>query len=61
MCRRKVCGDLNGFKTHLQHTACLAHSMLGISAQVHEHLLELCRICEDGAGYGLKMELDSNS
>src|SRR6266571_5045505 len=41
MCRRKVCGDLNGIKTHLQYTACLAHSMLGIGAQVHKHLFEM--------------------
>jgi len=41
MCGSKVCCDLNGIEMYRQHTAGIAHSMLGIGTQIHEHLLEL--------------------
>jgi hypothetical protein len=33
-------GDLNGIEMYRQHTPGIAHGVLGIGAQIHEHLLE---------------------
>ena len=49
MCGSKICRDLNSIEMDRQHTAGIAHRMLGIGAQVHEHLLELGWIRQDRA------------
>ena len=56
----KVCSDLNGIKMYRQHTAGIAHSMLGIGAQVHEYLLELGWIRQDRAGSGRQTGVNGN-
>ena len=60
MCGSKVGSDLNGIEMYPQHTAGIAHSMLGIGAQVHEHLLELGWIRQDRAGRGRQTGVDGN-
>ena len=56
----KICSDLNGIKMYRQHTARFTHGMLGIGAQVHEHLLELGWIRQDRAGCGRQTGVDGN-
>ena len=60
MCGSKICRDLNSIEMDRQHTAGIAHRMLGIGAQVHEHLLELGWIRQDRAGRGRQTGVDGN-